>query len=291
MQDWCHFLSNNVLINDHWHSTFFWWQYQTSHYNDVIMSAMASEITSPTIVYSSVDSGTDERKHQSFASLAIVRGIHRWPENSLHKGPVMWKMFPFDDIMWTVNHSPRLWCQHSVSREGCSLPEQQTAWSYKVCCHCREECFTAPSHWCVLYWTGTIKIILVEIVHLGLCTAFYVINILPCTYYSNMSLNKICQLKFNSLALGTCGSDFRSVISECILWIKFMSTSCEIALRWMPWSTFYDKSILIQVIAWCYQTINWSNVDPDLHRHMVSIGHNELVPFLINWSPIYLGPT
>ena len=68
-----------------------------------------------------------------------------------------------------------------------SLPEQQTAWSYKVWCHCREECFTAPSHWCVLYWTGqgTIKIILVEIVHLGLCIAFFVVNILTCTYHSN----------------------------------------------------------------------------------------------------------
>ena len=165
--------------------------------------------------------------------------------------------------------------------------------SYKVCCHCREECFTVPSHWCVLYWTGqgTIKIILVEIVHQSLCITFFVVNILTCTYHSNISLNKIFQLKFNSLAPGTCGSDFRSVISECILWIKFMSTSCEIALRWMPWSTFYDKSILIQVIAWCRQTINWSNVDPDLHHHMVSIGHNELVPFLINWSPIYFGPT
>ena len=48
------------------------------HYIDVIMSAIASQITSLTIVYSTVYSGTDERKHQSFASLAFVRGIHRW---------------------------------------------------------------------------------------------------------------------------------------------------------------------------------------------------------------------
>ena len=44
------------------------------HYNDVIMSAMASEITSPTIVYSTVHSGTDERKYQSSASLAFCVG-------------------------------------------------------------------------------------------------------------------------------------------------------------------------------------------------------------------------
>ena len=38
-------------------------------------------------------------KHQSSASLAFVRGIHRWPMNSPHKGSVMWKMFLFDDVI------------------------------------------------------------------------------------------------------------------------------------------------------------------------------------------------
>ena len=46
-------------------------------YCDVIMGAMASQITSLTIVYSIVHSVADQRKHQSSASLAIVRGIHR----------------------------------------------------------------------------------------------------------------------------------------------------------------------------------------------------------------------
>ena len=46
-----------------------------SHYSDVIMSAMASQTTSLTIVYSTVYSGSDQRKHQSSASLAFVRGI------------------------------------------------------------------------------------------------------------------------------------------------------------------------------------------------------------------------
>ena len=70
-----------------------------SHYSDVIMGAMASQITSLTIVYSTVYSGSDQRKHHSSASLAFVRGIHRWPVNSPHKGPVMQKMFPFNDII------------------------------------------------------------------------------------------------------------------------------------------------------------------------------------------------
>ena len=69
------------------------------HYNDVIMSLMAFDITSLTIVYSTVYSVTDQRKHQSSASLAFVRGIHRWPVNSPHKGPVTRKMFPFDDVI------------------------------------------------------------------------------------------------------------------------------------------------------------------------------------------------
>ena len=56
-------------------------------------------ITSLRIVYWTVYSGTDQTKHQSSASLAFVRGIHRWPVNSPHKWPVTWKMFSFDDVI------------------------------------------------------------------------------------------------------------------------------------------------------------------------------------------------
>ena len=69
------------------------------HYNDVIMSAIASLITSLTVVYSTDYSGADQRKQQSSASLAFVRGIQRWRVNSPHKGPVTGKMFPFDDLI------------------------------------------------------------------------------------------------------------------------------------------------------------------------------------------------
>ena len=68
-------------------------------YNDIIMGAIASQITSLTIVNSTVYSDADERKQQSSASLAFVRGIHRWPVNSPHKWPVTRKMFPFDDVI------------------------------------------------------------------------------------------------------------------------------------------------------------------------------------------------
>ena len=99
------------------------------HYNGVIMSTMASQITSLAIVYSTVYSGTDERKHQSSGSLAFVRGVHRWPVNSPHKGPVTRKIFPFDDVIMlrcdpSACDQPRLgetanipetWCQQHPS--------------------------------------------------------------------------------------------------------------------------------------------------------------------------------
>ena len=51
--------------------------FQALHHNDVIMTTVASQITSLTVVYSTVYSDADQRKHQSSASLAFVRGIHR----------------------------------------------------------------------------------------------------------------------------------------------------------------------------------------------------------------------
>ena len=69
------------------------------HYSDVIMGTMSSQITSLMIVYSTIYSGADQRKHQISASLAFVRGIHWWPVNSLHKWPVTRKMFTIDGFI------------------------------------------------------------------------------------------------------------------------------------------------------------------------------------------------
>ena len=66
------------------------------------MDAIASQITSLTIVYSIVYSDADQRKHQSSASLAFVQGIHRGPVNSPHKWPVTQKFFSFDDVIMMV---------------------------------------------------------------------------------------------------------------------------------------------------------------------------------------------
>ena len=69
------------------------------HYSDVMMGAMAPQIMSITIVYSTVYSGADQGKYEWSASLAFVRGIYWWPLNSPHKWPVTRKMFPFDDVI------------------------------------------------------------------------------------------------------------------------------------------------------------------------------------------------
>ena len=73
------------------------------HYDDVIMTILASHITSLTVVYSIVYSGVNQRKHQSSASLAFVREIHRGPVNFPHKWPVTRKMFPFDDVIMLIS--------------------------------------------------------------------------------------------------------------------------------------------------------------------------------------------
>ena len=77
------------------------------------MGAMASQITSLTIVYSIVYSDADQWKHQSSASLTLVWEIHLGPVNSSHKWPVTRKMFPFDDVI--------MFCRQFVGCQGTDL--------------------------------------------------------------------------------------------------------------------------------------------------------------------------
>ena len=64
-----------------------------------------SQITSVSIVCSIVCTGAYQSKHQSSASLAFARGIHRYPVDSPHKGPATRKMFPFDDVIMSYSAS------------------------------------------------------------------------------------------------------------------------------------------------------------------------------------------
>ena len=106
-----------------------WFSYPKGcyHYSDVIMGTMASQITSLTIVYSAVYSGAEQRKHQSSASLAFVRGIHRWPVNSPHKWPVTRKMFPFNDVIRCIHRLLSPYVYQSFSLYMCCHPGHTSA--------------------------------------------------------------------------------------------------------------------------------------------------------------------
>ena len=71
------------------------------------MSVMASVITDVSTNCSTVGSGEDQRKQQSSASLAFMRGIHQWPLSSPHKGSATWKIYPFDDVIMSSQLSLR----------------------------------------------------------------------------------------------------------------------------------------------------------------------------------------
>ena len=103
---------------------------RNTHCYDVIMGAMPSQITSLTVVYSAVYSDADQRKHQSFASLAFVQGIHRWPVNSPHKWPVTRKMFPLDDVIMKWRCIVVHVMHHAVMTSLMSSPFQKVKWLF-----------------------------------------------------------------------------------------------------------------------------------------------------------------
>ena len=65
--------------------------------------------------YWSTVCSADQRKHQSSVSLAFVRGIHRWPVDSPHKGPVTLKMLLFDDVI--------------IRMDGCHMTVEVITWA------------------------------------------------------------------------------------------------------------------------------------------------------------------
>ena len=73
------------------------------HCSVVILSAIASQMTSVSIACSTVCSGADQRKHHRSEWLAFARGSHRRPVDSHYKEPVKRKMFPFDDVIMLQN--------------------------------------------------------------------------------------------------------------------------------------------------------------------------------------------
>ena len=89
------------------------------HYNDVIMTTIASQITSLTVVHSTIYSNADQRKHQSSASLAFVWGIHRDRWIPRTKGQLRGKCFHLMTSSCGVmlRHTTEIresWCQLSL---------------------------------------------------------------------------------------------------------------------------------------------------------------------------------
>ena len=102
---WCHFLRRSLITWMDQRPHFFHQSNDYHHYNHVIMNTMASQITSLTIVYSTVYLCKDQRKYQSFASLAFVWG----PVNSSHKRPVTREMSPVDDVIMIMVNNTNLY--------------------------------------------------------------------------------------------------------------------------------------------------------------------------------------
>ena len=119
-----HFLcdfSNNIISSTVGHP---------DHYSEVIMCMMVSQITCVLIACSIVCSGADQRKHQSSMSLAFVRAIHWWPVNVPHKGPVTWKIFPFDDNIIMISQSNK---QYFIPWLSSSLGKQSNLKLFSKC--------------------------------------------------------------------------------------------------------------------------------------------------------------
>ena len=136
---WVNWYHHVVSINHSLHIAFT--MVVRGHYSDVITSTIASQITSLTSVYWTVYWDADQRKYHSSASLAFVRGIHRWPVNSPHKGPVTRKMFPFDDVIMdnlNVSLTGIKWFRcHGLQASQCpsgSCKVSLPTWNHHVLC-------------------------------------------------------------------------------------------------------------------------------------------------------------
>ena len=101
------------------------------------MSAMASQLTSLTFGYSTVYSGADQRKHHSTASLAFMRGIHRWAGNSPHKwnGQQRGKCFHLMTASWVIQ---KIWVKSFSTwlQQQNRTNHEQCAYSFACIANC-----------------------------------------------------------------------------------------------------------------------------------------------------------
>ena len=101
------------------------------------MGVIAYQITSLTIVNSTVYADADQRKHESSASLAFVWGIHRGQVNSPHKWSVTRKMLPFYDVI--TRSCPQNCksvlggCWQAINKEGICLCVVNVVSGFLIC--------------------------------------------------------------------------------------------------------------------------------------------------------------
>ena len=162
------------------------------------MSVMTSQITTVSIVCSTVFSGADQRKYQSSTSLAFVMGIHRWPVDSPHKGPVTRKMFPFDDISMKVKEIRSETVLVLLRKNSCCK-----IFLVSVCLR-HELVFHRFQHWSLLYGTLWGLVILYIIYR----TCWSLLQVMACYLFSAHHYLNQCWLIFNTSI---------SLISQCFL--------------------------------------------------------------------------
>ena len=187
------------------------------------MGAMTSQIPSLTIVYSTVYSGADQRKHQSSTSLAFVR--------------------EFTGDRWILRTNDQ-WC-------GKCFHLITTQWNLRVWLS-KHTLQLRQFSWTVIEARAS----MIDYTHS--CIPSHVLLV-------------------NSLAPRKFEWNFRYLI------LQMISVICWLSLVQLPWYECHWTSLMISqhwFRQWLgvvrKQAITWANVDPDLRRHMASLGHNEL---------------
>ena len=98
----------------------------------------------------------------------------------------------------------------------------------------------------------------------------------PCILKFCTMMTKIVSYHFNSLAPGTCGSNFKSIIYKLITQNSSLGIQCKIALGWIPHNLTYENSTLLQKTTWCHEA-TWVKAEPEKCHHMTSLGCKELM--------------
>ena len=252
-----------------------------SHYNDVIMTTIASQITSLTIVYSTVYSGADQSKHQRSASLAFVGGIQRGPVNSPHKWPVTRKMFPFDDVIMVISVVINLFCSESLMAycknvvtparkqwrghslalshwyrisqiPQCTCPiAHNSEQKYAHCCLMVFRETWAAALWDLWDWSTVVlckfvQIICPHMLHDCLTDIGY-----ECPYASEITLKDIDRYRY----LTYWGRDkmadiFKTTLSNEFPWMKTYEF-WTFSMKSVPRGPINDIPALVQIMAWC----------------------------------------